>query len=187
MSRFLKRLGVRFILYWHIFWIVFPVTLQVKSVYIREFVFPQSYISIIDTPEYSSEWTYEVLNEFNAMGDGKAVNFSKPGRVDRPITIGEKADLEIIPPFLRDPNYTMVTIGRAYVEDYSCKITLKTGLDYATFRTTLIHEYLHCMGYEHVEGDPNDLMAPVDGQVPEENIRQYAKDVAKKIWKNSKN
>lgn len=187
MSKFLTRLGIRFVIYWHIFWIAFPISLQVKEHYIREIVFPQSYVQVVQTPHYSNEWTYKVLKEFNDMGDGHAVNFSKEGRVDRPITIGEKADLDRIPKFFRDPNYKLVTIGLAHIQDYSCKITLKTGLDYATFRTTLIHEYLHCMGYEHVEGDPNDLMAPVDGQVPEENIRQYAKDVAKKIWKNSKN
>lgn len=187
MSRLLKRLGVRFILYWHIFWIAFPITLQVKSIYITDYVFPQSYVSVVNTPEYSSEWTYQVLNEFNEMGDGLAVNFSKPGRVDRPITIGEKDDLEIIPPFLRDPNYTMVTIGLAHVEDYSCKITLKTGLDYATFRTTLMHEYLHCLGYDHVDNDVTDLMTPADGPISEESIKKYAKDVASKRWKNSKN
>jgi len=186
MKRLLLRAGIRAVLYWCIFWIMFPLIVTVQGYFIEEYIVPEAYISSINTPYYSNAWTKQVLEEFNAMADGKAVLFA-PHVIDRPITISESEDLEVIPKFLRDPNYNLVTIGLAEREVMSCKITLKTNLDYATFRTTLIHEYLHCMGYDHVEGDPNDLMAPVDGNISEENIRKYAKDVARRIWKNSKN
>lgn len=187
MARFLaKRLMIRLIIYWYIFWLSFPAMTMLNQFLVAKYVIPEGYISTIHTPYYSNAWTQQVLEEFNAMGDGKAVLFDQHV-IDRPITIREKDDLEMVPKFLRDPEEELVTIGLAERGAYYCRITLKTGLDYATFRATLIHEYLHCMGYDHVENAPNDLMAPVDGEVSEENIRMYAKRVAKKIWKNLKN
>lgn len=182
----MRQFSIRMLIYWHLFWITFPLSLALSTVLIKKVFIPEGYIHTVNTPYYTDNRTMEVLKEFNKIGNGKSVMFEQH-YINRPITITEKDDLEIIPKFLRDPNEKTVTIGLAEVRAFECKITLKTGMDYATFRTTLMHEYLHCMGFEHVENDRDDLMAPIDGNVKEENIKQYADEVSKRIWKNLKN
>ena len=73
-------------------------------------------------------------------------------------------------------------LGEARPLFKSCTITLRKNQSYLNYRETVLHEYLHCMGYSHV---PNkmDLMYfklnPID---KEHNIRQYAKEVLKKFY-----
>ena len=188
MTPFWRRFCIRFCIYWCIFWITAPIFTIFAEKYYRflytNIYLPQSYISAVNTPYYSNEWTRVVLQEFNSMADNKAVRFQRDV-IDRPITIEEKDDLELAPPMLDDPNTT--TIGLAISTLKSCKIYLKTGLSYGTFRTVLLHEYLHCLDFDHVTNDKNDLMAPKDGFTTEENIKGYAEKAAKKLWKNSKN
>lgn len=160
----------------------------IKSHLLQKYIIPDSYISEIKTTSYDPTWVTDVLKEFNAMAAPKEAVLFEKHVIDRKIVVQEVLDLDMIPFFLRDPD-APVTIGYAVETEMKCTIQLKTGLDYATFRRTLIHEYLHCMGFDHVN-DNNDLMGAVEtesSQITEENIKGYAEKVAKKIWKNLKN
>lgn len=140
-------------------------------------IFMDGYISSVDMPTYGNIQTMEYLEEFNRMGPD-AVNYSNEGSwLDRKIVIKEDKDL-----------VNRSAIGQARPGLTICTITIQPGLDYRTFRHTLFHEYLHCMGYNHVD-KYNDLMYPSVSVIDESNIVQYAKDVAERIkeWKNLKN
>lgn len=160
---------------------------RIESHLLHKYIVPDAYIAEIKTKTYSKKDVLQVLHEFNSMAEGRDAVLFQKHVIDRKIIITDAEDLEIIPLFLREPGRT--TIGRALETELNCTIILKTGLDYATFRSTLVHEYLHCMGFDHVDAD-NDLMSAVDKDgvvIPEENIKEYAKKVADKIWKNLKN
>lgn len=160
----------------------------IKGHLLKKYIIPESYISEIHTTSYDKTWVTDVLKEFDAMAAPEQAVLFEKHVIDRKIVIQEVLDLDMVPFFLRSPD-APVTIGYALETELKCTIQLKTGLDYATFRRTLIHEYLHCMGYDHVD-DNNDLMGAVETEttkITEENIKSYAKKVAKKIWKNSKN
>lgn len=159
-----------------------------KNYLLQKYIIPDSYISEITTTSYDKKWVTDVLEEFNGMAAPQEAVLFEKHVIDRKIVVQEVLDLDMIPVFLRDPE-APVTIGYALETELKCTIQLKTGLDYATFRRTLIHEYLHCLGYDHVN-DENDLMGAVEtvnSKITEENIKSYAQRVAKKIWKNSKN
>ena len=133
--------------------------------------FGKTYIQSINTPTYSK--TEDVLLEFNSMGDNLAVKF---GEIEngRPITVEEMTVL--------DELMFGEAIGLAIPKLTRCTIKIRKGLSKLTFRETLIHEYLHCFGYMHVD-DSKDLMYyalnPID---KEENIRQYAKRVKREFY-----
>lgn len=131
-----------------------------------------TYIETIDTPSYANR-TKEVLEEFNSMGDNKIIRFDKI-KFGRPVKIFEMTDLYT--------NLKPQTLGTADVALSDCIINIKRNRNPLDFREILLHEYLHCMGYDHV---PNQLdlmyesLNPVD---KEDNIRQYAKKVKKKFY-----
>lgn len=159
-----------------------------KGYLLQKYIIPDSYIAEIQTTSYNEAWVTDVLKEFNAMAAPKQAVLFEKNVIDRKIVIQEVLDLDMVPFFLRAPD-APITIGYAMETELKCTILLKTGLDYATFRRTLIHEYLHCMGYDHVDNE-HDLMGAVEtvnSNITEENIKSYAKKVAEKIWKNSKN
>jgi len=134
--------------------------------------FRNTYIDVIDTPSYG-KYTKEFLQEFNSFADNKIISFNKI-KGGRPITIREMGGFY-------ESLYPGV-IGVARPRFNSCSILVKKGLDLIDYRETLLHEYLHCMGYNHV-ANRDDLMYyslnPVD---KEENIKQYAKKVLKKFY-----
>jgi hypothetical protein len=136
------------------------------------FYFKYTYIEVIDTPSYGNQ-TKKALEEFNSFGDNKIISFKKI-KNGRPVQIYEMADFE--------EELRPEVLGSAWPMFKDCTIRLKKRQDLIDYRETVLHEYLHCMGYDHVP-DPLDLMYyqlnPVD---KEDNIRQYAKKVLKKYY-----
>jgi hypothetical protein len=151
--------------------VAFVVRKTTLDIYSR-FYFKNTYIEVIDTPSYGNQ-TKEILQEFNALGDNKIISFTKI-KNGRPVQIREMTSF--------DKRLSPYAIGMARPLFKSCTIVLRSNLDYVDYRETVLHEYLHCMGYAH-SLDKKDLMYfqlnPVD---KEDNIKQYAKEVLRKFY-----
>lgn len=136
------------------------------------FMFKNSYIEKIDTPSYG-EYTKTVLEEFNSMGQNKIISFDKK-EYGRPISIHDMPDI------LEESNPEV--LGMAYPGLEGCTIFVKKKQFWLDYRETLIHEYLHCMGYNH-SINKHDIMykylIPID---KEENIRYHANELRKKYY-----
>jgi len=80
--------------------------------------------------------------------------------------------------------------GLAVVGLFSCTIYLNPDIVYTQekLKTTIIHEYLHCLGYSHVD-NPFDLMYKSSWRATFESIYGYALDVNQRVneWKTLKN
>lgn len=136
----------------------------------KNFRYMDSFVVKIDTPHYGNDSTKKYLQYFNSLGDNKAVSFdSENGKYDRTIVISE---LGTIPG-------KETTIGQAYPRWDHCHIVIEKGLDEYSYAMVLYHEYLHCLGYSHVE-DPEDLMYYSLNWSSVENLRKYAQDVKKR-------
>ena len=173
--KFFSNLVLRFIFYSYAVCIF---TISASKVYMetgRFMIFPGSHIELIDTPGYSNADTYYILKLFNSYANG-AVLF-EPTTKNRPIYIYEVNEFS--------SDFHPYTIGLAYPAINKCYINIKSGLDKYTYYQVLLHEYLHCMGYQHHLNN-KDLMYYAVVYASEENIKQYAKDIAKrnKKWLN---
>jgi hypothetical protein len=154
-------------IYFHVALVAYFCTPTIVELYSKTF-FRNSYVRYINTSYYSKEDVLEVLQQFNDMGDGVIVRFGSKGRH---IDIYENTDLGDR------------TLGQSLpMLPNRCKIYLKPGMDYSTFRETLIHEFLHCMGYVHEEYDEFDLMYPYLTKIwKEDNIKDYAQKLKRKF------
>lgn len=132
----------------------------------RNTFFIDSYIAEINTPYYSNFTTIEMLKQFNAYGNGKAVNFTPKSSSSRTIRIRE---LETI-------SGDDEVVGQAVPFINNCDITIEKGLDLETYYNVLLHEYLHCLGYTH-NSNETDLMYYAVSYCSEENIKKYAKEI----------
>jgi hypothetical protein len=150
--------------------LVIPIKMAVG----KYFLFPDSHISLIDTPTYEAKNIRSILDKFSEVCDIDIVRYKHVSGIKRTIEIRE-VDQFMFSPF---------TLGRAWVDVDKCYIELSKYMDIVQFRSTLLHEYLHCMGYEHTIRRTGDLMSPVDSEITEENIEEYAKDLCKVMkWK----
>lgn len=144
----------------------------------KNLAFVSTHIEKIDTPTYGNDVTKNYLDQFNAQGGGIIVSYKHEFGLYRAVTITES-----------EKSSKDEWIGRAQPGVTACSIQIKKGLDYRTYYTTLLHEYLHCMGYNHVD-DPKDLMySRENGQTEDASVDKYAKDLQEtmKQWKNTKN
>ena len=75
-------------------------------------------------------------------------------------------------------------LGVAYPGLNSCDIymNMEELTNYKIFKNTLVHEYLHCLGYNHVD-NPNDLMYYVDTDHDDSEITKWAKKIEEEIFK----
>jgi hypothetical protein len=126
--------------------------------------FNKTYIALMNTPTYKN-YTKLILEEFNSYGNNKIIHFESINK-GRPVTISEMSDEE-------EQDKTEV-LGYSIPLARSCSITIRKYLRYEVYREVLLHEYLHCMGYEHVK-DESDLMYYALNYLDKEySIRQYA-------------
>ena len=133
--------------------------------------FKNTYIHSINTPSYPK--TREILEEFNSMADNAIVSFDKIAD-GRPLDIAEMTPMDLI--------IAPDAVGIAYPRLSKCTIHVKPGLEDIIYREVLLHEYLHCYGYDH-STEPTDLMYfSVTYVDKEENIRQYALKVKAKFY-----
>lgn len=142
----------------------------------RNRLYMDSYIADIDTPGYKN--TKQDLELFNSFGNEQIVQYEPVTKWSRPIYIKETKTLE----------GKKEKIGQALVALDYCTITIEEGLNEYEYYLVLIHEYLHCLGYDHVD-DPNDIMYYELTDPSIDNIKKYAKEIEerRKKWMNSKN
>lgn len=139
----------------------------------KNFRFMDSFIVKIDTPTYGNDTTMLYLNYFNKLGNGKVLSYdSENGKYDRTIVITEVDKFA--------SSASEYTVGQAHPRWNHCLIEIKKGLDNYTYSLVLYHEYLHCLGYNHVKDDESDLMYPSLGWPSLDNLKKYAKDVAER-------
>ncbi len=140
------------------------------------------YITNINTPYYTNATTRRILNDFNAMAGGDAVIYGKTDRfLDRKITISDSKTCS----YKNKKKETKMCVGLASCGSFTCQITVKRGKTKEEYRQILLHEYMHCMGFDDND-DSNDLMYRIEHIVSEENIQGYANEAAGRqlIWKN---
>lgn len=144
------------------------------------------YLALIDTPSYTNELTQRILIEFNELGSGEAVIWGGQSIfgtiLDRQITIKETDTCEY------EKNAEIHNcVGIAHCSVVRCDIEVKKGMKAPEYRQVLLHEYMHCMGFDDNK-DPNDLMYETENVAPEINIHFYAEEAAERqrIWKNLK-
>lgn len=127
-----------------------------------------SYIRSIDAPTIGKERVKKILDKFNKMGYDEIVSYEGW----RPIDIKEADKLD------------GATIGLAKVRIFDCSIQLEANSLYSEnmVEQVILHEYLHCLGYEHTS-DPTDLMFASYNESSEDNIRKYAEDAFNRLKK----
>ena len=135
-------------------------------------MFNKTYISIIDTPTYG-EYTKSILVEFNSMGDNKIISFNKI-KNGRPVEIHEISDAvrKLYPE----------TLGMTFPRYDNCIIFIRKGLAWEDYRKALLHEYGHCMGYDHVINKYDLMYKYLVSVDKEENIRYYARRIKKDFY-----
>lgn len=158
---------------------------QVKVVKKNDTLPVGGYLSLVDTPTYTNNRTQRILLDFNELGGGEAVIWGKPLiniGLDRTITIEETDVCEH-----EKDGEIQQCVGISYCGALKCTIKMKKGLDAIHYRQVLLHEYMHCMGYDDND-DANDLMYHTENVAPEINIHYYAEMAAERqeIWKNLK-
>ena len=109
-------------------------------------LYPKTYISTLNVPEYQTEIEdlFENINDF-----GHTLGFSDFIRYEG-----------IRPIFINSTNlYPKITNiwGLAYPHPLYCNILVHNGLTVEQTKATILHEYFHCWGFDHVE-DPCDIM-----------------------------
>jgi hypothetical protein len=136
-------------------------------IFIKKFAFPISYINNIETNEIPKEYIQFSLNYFNYLGFNKVVKFSG----SRPINIIEMP---------RDSflySYSVNSIAGMAKPGYrSCTIYLNPDIlssGFTQVKNTVLHEYLHCLGFSHVDNKA-DLMYYSSSGAAETSIEGYA-------------
>ena len=141
---------------------------------------PYSYVEVRNLNSYKKEQICSILNNFNSLANYPVFKFSSSLRK---ITVEENnKSLDSI--HLEDPNLELT--GLAEPTAFNCKIYLRSNMDSITLNQVVIHEGMHCFGYEHTDKDIDDLMSPIyNGNISQDNFKNWANKVRNKIklWK----
>lgn len=134
-----------------------------------------SYINTLNLPSYEKRGisSKKILDNFNSLGYNKAVQYK--GR--RPIIIFE---VDKIPKNV---------VGYAQVRLNHCIIKIEKGLTAIDFKNVLIHEYLHCLGFNHVNDKSNLMCISLAVQVSKAQYEYWANKAAEKLsfrWTNTR-
>jgi uncharacterized protein YjaZ len=133
-----------------------------------------SYINKINTTSYSQKDIKKVLDNFNKMGDNVIVTYSGY----RPINISEAKVVE--------DGDKRSALGTASSNMYSCNIVIQSSMPPKKMRSVLLHEYLHCMNFRHVESLGDLMSAYLDKFPSEKNIKGYAQKLKRLLYGNSR-
>ncbi len=167
-NKTLKKLFIRLVLYVAFFpyMLIAAQYLGPKLIVIfgRLLYFKNTYIESIKTPSYPK--TKEILKEFNSMGEDVIVSFDKIAN-GRPLDIAEMTEI--------DMSLFPDAAGVAYPNLRKCSIRVRAGMDEIIYRAVLIHEYLHCYGYQHTSDSEDIMYYLVTYLDKENNIRYYAR------------
>ncbi len=177
MNKFWTRLLLRAVVYSYV--MLFSVVIG-PDVYMglgKRFYFVDSYVAEVNMPTYGNEETLAMFRKFDQSVGGGVIAFKPSDGFSRAVRIREAEQI---------PGKESV-IGQALPLWTECDKVIEKGLDYETYYHTLLHEYLHCLGYLHTN-DPSDLMYPSVSETPESNLLKYANEIKeRRKWKNLKN
>lgn len=140
-----------------------------------------SYIAEIKGDLLDIRLAEKYLDIFNNYGHYKIVKFKIETNMTKPRPI--RIEIRELGETSYEQLYADKALALTYTTDKDCKIIMTTNLDsYKQFESTLIHELLHCYGYDHVN-DEEDVMYPNDNpQVDlKENIKGYALEIENRI------
>lgn len=137
--------------------------LAIFELYSKFYYINTSFINIIAANQDQTFQVEQVLDDFNLLGYNKVV--FKSG--SRPINI-------VVGRIDRD-----YAIGWARVKPGYCDIKIDDRLSPEDFQQTVVHELLHCYGYEHVKDETSVMNPSVSDKLSRDSIRNYAKDVLK--------
>ena len=137
-------------------------------------VIPRTYVRTIHTYTYPKETIINILKSFNYVAEYEV--FQEKGL--RPIDIYE--DDSFIDQRSPDHDYVS-TEGLTYTSPFHCTTVLRSQMPEEMLSKVLIHEMLHCYGYNHNDRT-KDLMNPVySGEVSQFNILGWAHRLSDKI------
>lgn len=136
----------------------------------KDILFPYSYVAVINTESYKEAEIKNILEDFNKLGHLKLVRYEG-----------------IRPIIIYDRNFTDKgkewRLGETMGAPLWCEIQLKKDMSPYFLRFVLIHEYLHCFGYDHTN-IPSDLMYPeISYNLTDFDLLMYAQDLEKKYGK----
>lgn len=121
-----------------------------------------SYIKSIDLPTFGNTEAQEQLDYFSSLSYYPSVKYEG----SRPIMIVEQT-------------LYLNTLGLTSSLPGYCLIVLNKTMEKELFVMTLLHEYVHCFNYGHIENDPRDLMYPYDNTdwLEEQSIKKYSEAI----------
>lgn len=130
------------------------------------------YIASITGPESLVKEVKNSLDYLNKLGNNEVVVYEPSAGIKIPIEIQVKKF---------DMPWEKGNAGLTWMMPTKCLITIdEDEQDNSEFIETVIHEYLHCLGYEHVK-DSNDVM--YESTTPYftfDSIKRYAQEIRKR-------
>ncbi len=141
--------------------------------YIQPRIIKATYVANIYGDPTERAMIKDALDYFNSFDEDKIIIFEKPG------TYFDRAMTFEIHDFSKDLFLSNLA-GLTSINEKGCKIQVYPTSDPIEFRQVLIHEYLHCMGYNHVD-NTKDIMYKSYIEVKEDNIQKYADELKAKL------
>ena len=123
-----------------------------------------AYVKKIDTPTIGSKKVKKALDKFNKIGYSRVVSYER----------------KFIPIWIFESYLAGGSLGVALPTVIGCIIILDPYMrDEAQIEHVVIHEYVHCLGYDHTY-DPRDLM--YREYVPDQgsNYKHYVDEILKR-------
>ena len=132
--------------------------------------FTNSYVDKIITTSYSKSEVRNILDTFDKQSYNSIVHYEGT----RPIIIVETN--KGLKPWM---------VGLAKWDLNKCVIILRPNLG-VRFREVLLHEYMHCFGYEHKDNKKDLMYYSVYYAPSEKSIENYARDLGYRYGRKRK-
>jgi hypothetical protein len=145
----------------------FPLLMTYFSPKVRHIVFHGTYMKMFIGTRINQIRTYKAIDNFNALVDNRAIKFEGT----RPIIIVESKfkEREILGEALPLPSY--------------CLIKIDPDLTDRIYEEVVLHEMVHCYGYDHALNPCSLMAAALNPGCPKMaknlSIYMYAKELAK--------
>lgn len=141
----------------------------------------QTYVANIYGDPIMVGMVKDSLDYFNHLGNNEVIDYEpKYGKYSRPVTITVKEFSGF---------WEVGLAGYANLDLDHCTIYVdQDEPDALEFRKTVIHEYLHCVGYDHT-ANKEDVMykAATPGINSDISIKKYADEIRGRKWTILKN
>lgn len=166
----MKTINILRVVLWVIlsYMLIGSVAEEVKPDQYMQYLARFSYISNIDMPPEQVRWALDDIAEFNSFAPENVVSYTGY----RPIMITNNMQYilggDAIGVAVRLFNGCVVVID----ENYTSSIFFRDN-----FRIILLHEILHCYGYDHVDDETDIMYATHTMYDPIPSLKVYANDI----------